>query len=135
MRIRKVLPAVLSAVVLLQTTSAGAHHSAIAQFDLRSPLTLSGTLTKLEWVNPHSWIYLNVKGADGQVAEWKVEAGSPLRMEARGLKKEDLKPGVQVIIGGFAAKDGTRTMAGWIVTFPEREGRFPEQESSFPLGR
>jgi hypothetical protein len=72
-------------------------------------------------------------GADGKTQDWKVEAGSPLRMERRGLKKEYFKPGTQVIIGGFGARDKTRTLAGWIVSFPDREKA--GEEASFALGR
>ena len=133
MRIRKLLLAVVGAAALASPGAGWAHHSAIAEFDLRNPVTLRGTLTKIEWVNPHAWIYLTVKGPDGKTEDWKVEAGSPARMQNRGLKREYLRPGSEIIIGGFQARDGTLTLAGWVVNFPSRESA--GEESSFALGR
>ena len=127
--------AVVSAVLLLAAGPAWAHHAMVAQFAIDKPITLRGTITKMEWVNPHGWIYLDVKGPDGKVEDWKIETGSPLRMQKRGLTKADLRPGVDIIVGGFASRNGTRTAAGWIVTFPDREALYPEREASFPLGR
>lgn len=134
MRIRTTLPIlVVGATLLLATVPAWAHHAMIAQFALDRPITLKGTVTKMDWVNPHGWIYMDVKGADGQVENWAVETGSPLRMQNRGLKKTDFRYGSEIIVGGFAAKDGTRTAAGWIITFPDREAS--GREASFSLGR
>jgi Family of unknown function (DUF6152) len=127
------LAGVVSVAALASPGSAFAHHSAVAQFDLNNPVTLKGTLTKLEWVNPHAWIYLTVKSADGKTDDWRVEAGSPVRMEKRGLKKDYLRPGTEVIIGGFRARDGSQTLAGWVIDFPARESA--GQEASFALGR
>ena len=136
MRMRTTLPiVVVGAVLLLATGPAWAHHAMIAQFALDRPVTLRGTLTKMEWVNPHGWIYLDVRGENGQVENWAIETGSPLRMERRGLKKTDFWYGVEIIVGAFAAKDGTRSAAGWIVTFPDREASVPAREASFSLGR
>ena len=136
MRMRTTLPiVVVGAVLLLATGPAWAHHAMIAQFALDRPVTLRGTLTKMEWVNPHGWIYLDVRGENGQVENWAIETGSPLRMERRGLKKTDFRYGVEIIVGAFAAKDGTRSAAGWIVTFPDREASVPAREASFSLGR
>ena len=121
--------------LLLATGPAWGHHALIAQFDVSKSITLRGTLTKMQWVNPHGWIYLDVKRPDGQVENWAIETGSPLRMEKRGLKKSDFQFGMELIVGGFAAKDATLTAAGWIITFPNREASFPALEASFPLGR
>jgi hypothetical protein len=134
MKIRTTLPiAVVSAAVLLATGPVWAHHSMVAQFSVNKPITLKGTLTKMTWVNPHGWIYMNVTGSEGEVETWAIETGSPHNMVKRGLTKKDFRPGTEIIVGGFAAKDGTRTVAGMIVTFPAREplGR----ETSFALGR
>ena len=134
MRIRTTLALVVVGVAwLLASGPAWAHHAMIAQFALDRPITLRGTVTKMEWVNPHGWLYLEVKGADGLVENWAIETGSPLRMERRGLRKADFLHGSEIIVGGFAAKDGSRTAAGWIVTFPGREAS--GQEASFSLGR
>jgi len=136
MRTRATLPIVVIGITLfLATGPVWAHHALIAQFALNKPITLRGTVTKMEWVNPHGWIYLDVKGADGQVENWAIETGSPLRMQRRGLKRTDFRYGVDIIVGGFAARDNTRTAAGWIVTFPDREAAVPAREASFSLGR
>ena len=120
-------------VAALSTASLLAHHSFVSQFDLNNPITLRGKLTKVEWINPHGWIYMTGKAADDVTKDWKIETGSPVRMQARGLKKEDLQAGQEVIISGFMSKDGTATVAGWVINFPDREGF--GREASFPLGR
>jgi hypothetical protein len=125
---------VIGAALLLVSGPAWAHHAMLAQFAVNKPITLRGTLTKMEWQNPHGWIYLDVKNADGNVENWAIETGNPLRMERGGLRKTDFRPGIEIIVGAFAAKNGSRTAAGWIVAFPDREA-FPDQQASFPLGR
>ena len=136
MRTRAALPIVVVGIALfLGTGSVWAHHAVVAEFDLSKPITMRGTLTKLEWTNPHGWIHMDVKGADGKVENWAFETGSPGRMQKRGLKKSDFRPGMELIIGGFPAKAVTRTAVGWIVTFPDREASYPAREASFPLGR
>jgi len=143
MRIRTALPIAVVGL-LLAGVPAGAHHALIAQFALDKSITLRGTVTKMEWVNPHPWIHMDVKGADGRVENWAIETGSPQRLVKAGLKKTDFKAGTEIIVGGFAAKDGRRTAAGWIVTFPDREASYLDEEASFsdqgasasfPLGR
>ena len=137
------LPIAVAGVALFfASVPAGAHHALIAQFALDKSITLRGTVTKMEWVNPHPWIHMDVKGTNGRVENWAIETGSPHRLVKAGLKKTDFKAGTEIIVGGFAAKDGRRTAAGWIVTFPEREASyldeeasFPDQGASFPLGR
>lgn len=134
MKIRTMLRVLVAGAALLVTTApAWAHHAMIAEFALNKPITLRGPVTKLEWKNPHGFIYVDVKGADGQMENWAVETGSVYNMRRRGLKKTDFRPGTDVIVGGWAAKDGTRTAAGWIVTFPDRESK--GREASFSLGR
>jgi hypothetical protein len=122
-------------VLLLAPGSISAHHSFVAEFNLAKPITVRGTLTKMEWVNPHGWIHIDAKGPDGKVASWKIETGSPLRMEKRGLKKADFKVGSDVIVSGYASRDGSLTGAGMTITFAGREASFPAGESTFILGR
>lgn len=126
---------VVGAVLLLAAKPLWAHHAMFAQFDVNKSMTLRGTLTKMDWVNPHGWIYMDVKRPDGRVETWAIETGNPFRMTKRGLSPADFRPGTEIIVGGFPARDGKRTMAGWIVTFPDREASSPEQEASFALGR
>ena len=124
-----------AATLFVTTGRVSAHHSMVAEFNLTKPITLHGTLTKLEWVNPHGWIYVDVKNAEGVAENWKIETGSPFRMEKRGLKKTDFKVGGEVIVSGFAARDGSLTAAGLTITFPDREKSFPTREATFVLGR
>ena len=136
MKRRTILGFVFVGVALLFASGpVSAHHSMVAEFSLNKPITLRGTLTKMEWVNPHGWIYIDVKKPDGQVENWAIEAGSPLRMEKRGLKRGDFRLGIDLIVSGYAARDGSRTAAGMTVTFPDREASFPAREASFVLGR
>ena len=126
--------ALVGATFLFTAGPLSAHHAMVAEFNLTRPITLKGTLTRMEWVNPHGWLYVDVKGPEGPES-WKVETGSPFRMEKRGLKKTDFKIGDEVIVSGFASKDGTPTGAGMTITFPDREKSFPAGEATFVLGR
>lgn len=99
--------------------SASAHHSFSAEFDVNQPVTLKGTLTKMEWINPHGWIYIDVKQPNGAVVNWAVEAGSPNALIRRGLRKTDFPIGIALVVTGFRAKNGTHTANGRTVRFPD----------------
>jgi len=134
MRMRTTLPiAAVCTALVLAIEPVWAPHSMTAHFALEKPLTLRGTVTRVVWTNPHPWIYLDVKGPDGHVDTWRIETGTTGRMARRGLKKTDLLPGVEIVVGGYAARDGELKAAGMIVTFPNREAS--GQEASFALGR
>ena len=136
MRTKATLPTVVVGITLLLASGpVWAHHAMIWQFALDKPVTLNGTLTKMDWKNPHGWIYMDVKRADGEVENWAVETGSPYKMQKGGLRKGDFQHGMKIIVGGFLAKDGTRTAAGLVVVFPDREVSTPDQPSTFALGR
>ena len=130
----KTVALVLAGAMLVATRPLSAHHAMVAEFSVDKPITLRGTLTRMEWVNPHGWIYIEVKGPEG-LEKWKIETGSPFRMEKRGLKKTDFLVGSQVIVSGFAAKDSSTTLAGMTITFTDREAAFPAREATFVLGR
>ena len=85
---------------------AGAHHAFAAEFDAAQPIELKGTITKAKWVNPHSWLFFDVKGADGKVTNWGVEFGAPNALANKGLAKSDLKLGDEVNIKGYRSKNG-----------------------------
>src|SRR5277367_4888147 len=87
--------------------AAWAHHAFAAEFDVNKPLILKGTVTKMEWINPHAWIHIDVKGADGKTTEWMIEAGAPNGLLRRGFTKESLPPGTDVVVEGWHAKDGS----------------------------
>ena len=107
--------------VLLSTLAARAHHSFAAEFDINQPITLTGTLTKMEWVNPHGWIYIDVKEADGKVTNWAIEAGGPTALLRRGLRKTDFPTGLEVKVEGYRAKSGAPKANGRTVTL--KDGR------------
>jgi hypothetical protein len=101
--------ALLSIIVcagLAPLAPAIAHHAFAAEYDSGQALDLSGVVTKAKWVNPHSWLYFDVKGADGNVTNWGVELGAPNSLALKGLQKADLKPGAQVRIKGYRSKNG-----------------------------
>ena len=96
-----------------------AHHAFAAEFDGNRPVKLRGTVTKMEWVNPHAWIYLNVKDARGNVVPWMIEAGAPNAMFRRGFRKDSLPSGTEVLIEGFRAKSGKNIANGRDITLPD----------------
>ena len=98
-----------------------AHHAFAAEFDEKRPLKLAGTVTKWETVNPHSWIHLDVKGADGKITKWMVEGGSPNSLYRNGFTKESLPEGTEIIVEGYQAKDGANRAVGANLTF--KDGR------------
>jgi hypothetical protein len=104
---------------LLCTASVYAHHAYTAEFDTSKPIKLTGPVSKLEWTNPHIWIYLDVKDADGKVTTWGFSASPPGMLTRRGITKETLKIGEVVTISGHRAKDGSNNSSGNVVTFAD----------------
>ena len=101
-----------------------AHHAFSSEFDANQPITLRGTVTKTEWINPHSWIYVDVKEANGKVASWKVECGAPNALLRRGWNKNSLPIGSEIVVEGFRAKNGTTTANANNVMFPDGRKMF-----------
>jgi len=101
-----------------------AHHSFTAQFDGSKPVTLKGTVTQMDWINPHAWIHMDVKGPDGKVVSWMVETGSPNILLRRGFTKKSLEPGTEIVVQGYMAKDGENKINGGAVTFPDGKRLF-----------
>ena len=99
--------------------SLSAHHAFSAEFDANKPLLLRGTVAKTEWVNPHSWIYIEVKAPDGKVATWAIECGAPNSLLRRGLNKTSIPPGTELVVDGYQAKDGSTTANARQITLPD----------------
>jgi Family of unknown function (DUF6152) len=129
----KLLGMVAGAGLLLSVGSAPvlAHHSFAAEFDAHSPVTLEGTVKEFKWVNPHSWLVINVEkkngepiSKDGSTQVWSVEGGAPSALLRRGWNRNSLPPGTKVVVSGFMAKDGSPRANARDVTFPNGEKLF-----------
>jgi hypothetical protein len=101
-----------------------AHHSFAAEFDANRPVQLEGTVTKMDWINPHSWIHLDVTTASGEVQKWMVEGGAPNALLRRGWNKKSLPEGTEIMVEGFQAKDGSNRANGRDITFPDGKKLF-----------
>lgn len=106
-------------VLALGAASLQAHHSFTAEFDQNKVVTLQGTLTKVQFTNPHGWLYLNVKGTDGKVLNWAVETGAPMQLIRRGGDKKSLAVGTAIVVDGWLARDGSRTVNGRTIKFAD----------------
>ena len=109
----------MAVVVGLAGTPLLAHHAFTSEFDGNQPITLKGTVSKMEWVNPHSWIHIDVKGADGKVVNWAFELGAPNALFRRGWRKDSIPQGVEVVITGFKAKSGKPVANGRTINLPD----------------
>jgi hypothetical protein len=107
------------AMVFLAAIPMWAHHAFTAEFDSTKHLKLQGTVTRVEWINPHSWIHLDVKGPDGMVTSWMIEGGSPNALLRRGLAKGSLPVGTEIVVDGYQAKDGSNRANGRDITFSD----------------
>ena len=110
--------------LMLAGSYAIAHHSFAAEFDAEKPITLKGIVVKLEMVNPHGWITIDVKGADGKTAQWMIETSNPNGLMRLGWTKRSLKPGDQITIEGYRAKDGSNTANASRVTLADGQKVF-----------
>lgn len=108
----------------LAAVPALAHHAFAAEFDAKKPVKFKGTITKMEWINPHAWIHVTVKKPDGTVEEWMVEAGTPNTLLRRGFTKDSLKAGTEVIVDGYQSKDGSLRANGRDLTLPNGQTLF-----------
>jgi hypothetical protein len=121
---RAVVIAVVGVFVAGAAVSVRAHHAFAAEFDANKPVKFEGTVTKMQWLNPHVWLHMDVKTPDGSVESWAFEAGTPTVLFRRGFTKNSLLPGTRIVIDGYRAKDGSRRANGRDITFPDGRKMF-----------
>ncbi|HWE53361.1 MAG TPA: DUF6152 family protein [Bryobacteraceae bacterium] len=115
---------IAGAGMVLSAIPAWAHHAFAAEFDAKKPVHLEGTVTKVELINPHAWIHVDAKNADGTVTSWMVEAGSPNVLLRRGFTKQSVAPGTAVVVEGYQSKDGSNRANGRDITLPNGQKLF-----------
>lgn len=115
----KITALTLAALTLGAGARLEAHHSFAAEFDAEKPVFLEGTVTKVEFMNPHSWIYIDVKSADGTVENWAIEGGTPNTLFRRGVTRQSLPLGTTIVVDGYQGRDGTNKASGRNITLPD----------------
>jgi hypothetical protein len=109
------------AILVLGVTAApgSAHHSFAGEFDVEKPIKLQGTITRVEWINPHAWIHMDVKRPDGSVESWAIEGGTPNTLFRRGITRDSVKAGMEINVDGYLARDGSKKANGRDITLPD----------------
>ena len=107
-----------------------AHHSFAAEFDADQPVELRGTITKMEWINPHSWLHIDVKNADGTTTPWMIEGATPNTLLRRGFSRDTIKPGTEITIVGYRAKNGANRANGRDLILPDGSRLFMQSSGT-----
>ena len=123
-----ILAAIVNAIIIARP--AAAHHSFAAEFDANQPVHFTGVLKRMQWTNPHAWIFVDVTKDDGTVEEWAIEAGTPVVLFRRGFTRDSLAPGTEIVIDGYRAKDGSRRANGRDLTFSDGRTLFLRDQNA-----
>ncbi len=126
LKLAGVIAAVLSAV----SVPLWSHHAFAAEFDAKKPVKLQGKVTRVKWINPHAWIHIDVKNADGTSTEWMIEAGTPNTLFRRGFTKDSLAVGTEIVVDGYQAKDASFRANGRDITLPDGRKLFLGSENT-----
>ena len=118
------------ALMVVATVPIAAHHSFAAEFDAKRPVLFKGTVTKMEWINPHVWIHMNVTQPNGKTEAWMVEGGAPTVLFRRGFSKTSLQAGTQIVVDGYRAKDGTNKMNAREITLADGRKLFAGSDAT-----
>jgi len=110
---------VAAAALACSTAALEAHHAFAAEFDAKQPITLRGTVTRVEWINPHTWIHIDVKNPDGTVVEWMIEGGTPNTLLRNGVDRKSLPAGTEIVVDGYRAKSGLNRANGRDITLAD----------------
>jgi hypothetical protein len=122
--------AIVLATALAAALPAVAHHSFAAEYDANRPITLAGTVTRLELINPHAWLYIEVRDAQGNASQWNIEMGAPNALIRRGVNKNSVPVGAKVTVDGYRAKDGTNTVNGTTIKLADGRSLFSGSSNS-----
>ena len=114
----------VAALTLTWVAPARAHHAFAAEFDSEQPITLHGKITRIEWINPHTWFHIDVVQPDGKIVEWMIEGGTPNTLLRRGVDRNTVPAGVEVVVDGYRAKNGTNRANGRDITLPDGKKLF-----------
>ena len=124
MRATRIVGIIGVGLLLASAVPVVAHHAFSAEFDANRPLQLEGTVTRMEWINPHAWIHIDVTQDDGSVESWMIEGGTPNTLFRRGFTKDSLQPGTVIMVDGYQAKDGSMRANGRDLTLPDGQKLF-----------
>jgi len=128
----KILALITGLGLLLAAVPVWAHHAFAAEFDANKPVKFRGIVTKMEWINPHAWIHIDVKGDDGKVTPWMIEAAAPNALLRRGWNKNSLPAGTEILVEGYQAKDGQNRANGSVITFTDGKKLFVGSSAGDP---
>ena len=132
---RNTLTTIVSGALLAAFAApSGAHHAFAANFDANKPIRFEAVITKMEWINPHVWIHVDAKMPDGSVEQWMIEAGSPSMLFRQGLNKNSITAGMEVVVEGYQARNGSRRANGRDITLPDGRNLFLSGAGDGPGG-